>query len=84
MQDAIVAALNSEPYPNPKVGAVLVSENGAIKSIGVHKGPGSNHAELKLLIMQKFQVKILSTSRLSLVFILIVHHHVLRRYLKLL
>lgn len=49
MQDAIVAALNSEPYPNPKVGAVLVSENGTIKSIGVHKGPGSNHAELEVI-----------------------------------
>jgi len=49
MQDAIVAALNSEPYPNPKVGAVLVSENGTIKSIGVHKGPGTNHAELEVI-----------------------------------
>jgi diaminohydroxyphosphoribosylaminopyrimidine deaminase/5-amino-6-(5-phosphoribosylamino)uracil reductase len=49
MQDAIVAALNSEPYPNPKVGAVLVSKNGTIKSIGVHKGPGTNHAELEII-----------------------------------
>ena len=49
MQDAIVAALNTEPYPNPKVGAVLVSENGSIKSIGVHKGPGTNHAELEVI-----------------------------------
>ena len=49
MQDAIVAALNSEPYPNPKVGAVLVSENGSIKSIGVHNGPGTNHAELEVI-----------------------------------
>jgi diaminohydroxyphosphoribosylaminopyrimidine deaminase/5-amino-6-(5-phosphoribosylamino)uracil reductase len=49
MQDAIIAALNSKPYPNPKVGAVLVGEDGNIKSIGVHKGPGNNHAELEVI-----------------------------------
>ena len=49
MQEAIVAALNSQSYPNPKVGAVLVDNKGNIKYIGVHRGPGSNHAEVEVI-----------------------------------
>lgn len=49
MQEAIIAALNSKAYPNPKVGAVLVDKNNNIKFIGVHRGPGSNHAEVEVI-----------------------------------
>ena len=49
MQEAILAALNTKAFPNPKVAAVLVDINGNVKSFGVHHGPGTNHAELDLL-----------------------------------
>ena len=49
MQDAIIAALNTKAFPNPKVAAVLTDKKGNIKSTGVHHGPGTNHAEIDLL-----------------------------------
>ena len=49
MQDAIVAALNTQTFPNPKVAAVLVDKNGNNKFVGVHRGPGSNHAEIEVI-----------------------------------
>ena len=49
MQEAIIAALNTRTFPNPKVGAVLVDKYGNIKSTGVHHGPGTNHAEMILI-----------------------------------
>ena len=49
MQEAIVAALNTQTFPNPKVGAVLVDKFGNIKSTGVHHGPGTNHAEIEII-----------------------------------
>ena len=49
MQEAIVAALNTKTYPNPKVGAVLVDKEGIIKFVGVHRGPGTNHAEIEVI-----------------------------------
>ena len=49
MQAAIIAALNTKAFPNPKVAAVLTDNKGNIKSTGVHHGPGTNHAEMDLL-----------------------------------
>ena len=49
MRDAIIAALNTKAFPNPKVAAVLTDNRGNIKSTGVHHGPGTNHAEIDLL-----------------------------------
>ena len=49
MQEAIIAALNTQTFPNPKVGAVLVDKFGNIKSTGVHHGPGTNHAEIEII-----------------------------------
>ena len=49
MQDAIIAALNTKAFPNPKVAAVLTDNKGNIKATGVHHGPGTNHAEIDLL-----------------------------------
>ena len=49
MQEAIIAALNTQTFPNPKVGAVLVDKFGHIKSTGVHHGPGTNHAEIEII-----------------------------------
>jgi len=49
MQDAIIAALNTKAFPNPKVAAVLIDKIGNIKSTGVHHGPDTNHAEIDLL-----------------------------------
>src|SRR6056300_1602566 len=49
MQDAIIAALNTKAFPNPKVAAVLTDNKGNIKSTGVHHGPGTNHAEMDLI-----------------------------------
>ncbi len=49
MQDAIISALNTKAFPNPKVAAVLTDIKGNIKCTGVHNGPGTNHAEIDLL-----------------------------------
>ena len=40
MQNAIIAALNTKAFPNPKVAAVLTDIKGNIKATGVHHGPG--------------------------------------------
>ena len=42
MQEAIIAALNTKAFPNPKVAAVLTDNKGNIKATGVHHGPGTN------------------------------------------
>ena len=51
MQKAIIAALNTKAFPNPKVAAVLTDNKGNIKSTGVHHGPGTNHAEIDLSLI---------------------------------
>ncbi len=45
MNLAFKLAKKAKPYPNPKVGAVLV-RNEKIIGTGYHKGPGSPHAEI--------------------------------------
>ena len=49
MQKASIIALKEKAYPNPNVAAILVDENNQIKGMGVHKGPGTDHAEIDLI-----------------------------------
>ena len=46
---AVIEALKSNTYPNPKVGAVLIDKNNQIKSIGHHRGKGTDHAEIEII-----------------------------------
>ena len=48
MTVAIIEALKANPYPNPRVGAVLTDEQGQIKAVSNHLKKGSNHAEINL------------------------------------
>jgi diaminohydroxyphosphoribosylaminopyrimidine deaminase/5-amino-6-(5-phosphoribosylamino)uracil reductase len=45
MDEAIAAAGNHRPHPNPRVGAVVVDSSGTIVGRGGHAGPGTPHAE---------------------------------------
>jgi len=49
MIEAFKLAIDSKPFPNPKVGAVLTDKHLNIKSTGFHKGPGKPHAEIEVL-----------------------------------
>ena len=46
---AVVEALKTETFPNPKVGAVLIDKNNKLKASGHHKCKGTNHAEIEIL-----------------------------------
>ena len=48
MSIAIAEALKVNPYPNPRVGAVLTDKKGKIKAISKHVKKGSNHAEINI------------------------------------
>ena len=48
MKMALELASMAEPFPNPKVGAVLV-QNGRIIGRGFHKAPGKPHAEIEAI-----------------------------------
>ena len=45
---AIAEALKVNPYPNPRVGAVLTDKTGNIKAISNHVRKGNNHAEMNI------------------------------------
>lgn len=45
---AIAEALKVNPYPNPRVGAVLTDKSGNIKAIANHVKKGNNHAEINI------------------------------------
>ena len=45
MRSALDATSGTYPHPNPRVGAVIVSPDGLVRSVGVHVGPGHPHAE---------------------------------------
>lgn len=49
MRRAIELAKLDRPHPNPRVGALVVSESGAVAGEGSHQGPGAQHAEVKAL-----------------------------------
>lgn len=45
---AIAEALKVNPFPNPRVGAVLTDKSGKIKAISNHVRKGNNHAEINI------------------------------------
>jgi len=49
MRVALDATSGTYPHPNPRVGAVIVSRDGTVRSLGVHRHPGQPHAELLAL-----------------------------------
>jgi diaminohydroxyphosphoribosylaminopyrimidine deaminase / 5-amino-6-(5-phosphoribosylamino)uracil reductase len=49
MRRTIELARADHPHPNPRVGAVVVDENGEIVGEGSHTGPGALHAEVVAL-----------------------------------
>jgi len=48
MELALRLARKADPFPNPKVGAVLVKE-GKVIGVGYHKAPGKPHAEIEAI-----------------------------------
>lgn len=51
MSDAVRAASNGpdRTHPNPRVGCVLLGDDGRTIAVGVHRGPGTPHAEVDAL-----------------------------------
>ena len=49
MSVAMIAALQNNPHPNPKVGAALFDATGKLKLVTTHKKKGENHAEIDIL-----------------------------------
>ena len=49
MSVAMIAALQNNPHPNPKVGAALFDATGKLKLATTHKKKGTNHAEIDIL-----------------------------------
>jgi diaminohydroxyphosphoribosylaminopyrimidine deaminase/5-amino-6-(5-phosphoribosylamino)uracil reductase len=45
MRSALEAAVAANPHPNPRVGAVVLDESGAIVGHGIHHHAGDPHAE---------------------------------------
>jgi len=45
LERAIELARQTNPHPNPRVGAVVVDRDGRIVGEGNHRGPGTEHAE---------------------------------------
>ncbi len=51
MAEAIVAAADAMPHPNPRVGAIVVDAGGSVVGRGSHRGgPGHPHAEVIALL----------------------------------
>ncbi len=46
MRHAIDLASTAHPHPNPRVGAVILSPDGRVRSSGLHHTPGERHAEV--------------------------------------
>ncbi len=49
MRIALDATRATYPHPNPRVGAVLTSPDGAVLSVGAHRAAGTAHAEVLAL-----------------------------------
>jgi diaminohydroxyphosphoribosylaminopyrimidine deaminase/5-amino-6-(5-phosphoribosylamino)uracil reductase len=45
MRRAVEATSRTYPHPNPRVGAIVISPDGAVRRIGAHVQPGTPHAE---------------------------------------
>ena len=49
LRRALDLARPTQPHPNPRVGAVIVSPEGVVLGEGWHLGPGTDHAEVMAL-----------------------------------
>ena len=49
MSRAYELARAENPHPNPRVGAVIISQDGEVLGEGAHEGPGRPHAEIVAL-----------------------------------
>ena len=49
MRRAIAIAVDTQPHPNPRVGAVVLTPEGVEIGAGGHLGPGQDHAEVVAL-----------------------------------
>lgn len=49
MRTAIALMAGTRPHPNPRVGALVVADDGRIIGRGAHHGPGQPHAEVLAL-----------------------------------
>lgn len=49
MAQALAAARQGQPSPNPPVGAIVVDADGAVAGVGFHKRAGDAHAEIAAL-----------------------------------
>jgi len=49
MRIAIGATHSTYPHPNPRVGALILTPDHSVLSLGVHRGPGQPHAETNAL-----------------------------------
>ena len=45
MRRAVEATSRTYPHPNPRVGAIVISPDGAVRQVGAHERPGMPHAE---------------------------------------
>jgi diaminohydroxyphosphoribosylaminopyrimidine deaminase/5-amino-6-(5-phosphoribosylamino)uracil reductase len=45
MRQALEATSGTFPHPNPRVGAIVISPDGAVRQVGAHVRPGTPHAE---------------------------------------
>jgi diaminohydroxyphosphoribosylaminopyrimidine deaminase/5-amino-6-(5-phosphoribosylamino)uracil reductase len=45
MRRAVEATADTYPHPNPRVGAIVISPDGAVRRVGAHLRPGTPHAE---------------------------------------
>lgn len=50
MRHAIGLASAAYPHPNPRVGAVILTPDGHVRSSGFHRGPGERHAEVAAIV----------------------------------
>ena len=45
MRRALESTSDTYPHPNPRVGAIVISRDGDVRTIAAHRGPGTPHAE---------------------------------------
>ncbi|MEN8239071.1 MAG: bifunctional diaminohydroxyphosphoribosylaminopyrimidine deaminase/5-amino-6-(5-phosphoribosylamino)uracil reductase RibD, partial [Actinomycetota bacterium] len=50
MRRAVEATADTYPHPNPRVGAIVISPDGAVRSVAAHVRAGSPHAERLALV----------------------------------
>ena len=49
MLRAVALATDTQPHPNPRVGAIVLDPAGSEVAVGAHTGPGNPHAEVEAL-----------------------------------